>query len=118
MRRRPPTRPAPALTLAGLLLLAACSAATRASATPAAPVAGLLPVANATWERWAWSGRWRFPVGDPRDYRRPAAPREPAFQLLRGVGDPEEGAVKHQGADLGCGHGGAPVRAAARGIVL
>lgn len=99
-------------------MLAACFAAGRAPAAPLAPVAGLLPVADATWERWAWSGRWRFPVGDPRDYRLPAAAREPAFQLLRGVGDPEEGAVKHQGADLGCGHGGAPVRAAAAGLVI
>lgn len=118
MRRRPPTRPALATALAGFLVLAATGAAARAVAAPQAPVAGLLPVASATWEQWAWSGRWRFPVGDPRDYRRAGAAREPAFQLLRGVGDPDEGAVRHQGADLGCGHGGDPVRAAASGLVL
>ena len=107
------------MVVAGLTALAASiGPAGRAAAAPMAPVAGLLPVANDTWERWAWSGRWRFPVGDPRDYRRPAAAREPAFQLLRGVGDPDEGQVKHQGADLGCGQGGAPVHAAASGLVL
>ena len=119
MRRRSPARPALALLVAGLASLAALAGSgARATATPVSPVAGLLPVADATWERWAWSGRWRFPVGDPRDYRRPAGPHEPTFQLLRGVGDPDEGAAKHQGADIGCGHGGAPVRAAASGLVL
>ena len=119
MLRRSPTRPALAMRVAGLLVLAASGwAAGRAAAVPIAPVAGLLPVTNATWERWAWSGRWRFPVGDPRDFRRPAVAREPAFQLLRGGGDPDEGAVRHQGADLGCGHGGEPVHAAASGLVL
>ncbi len=119
MRRRSPTRPWPALLVAALgVSTALAGVVTRGIATPVSPVAGLLPVGDATWERWAWSGRWRFPVGDPRDYRRPAGPHEPTFQLLRGVGDPDEGAVKHQGADLGCGRGGAPVRAAASGLVL
>ena len=107
------------MLVAGLIAFAvSIGPAGRAAAAPAEPVAGLLPVASETWERWAWSGRWRFPVGDPRDFRRPAAAREPAFQLLRGIGDPDEGQVKHQGADIGCGHGGAPVRAAASGLVL
>ncbi len=89
-----------------------------ASADLPLPVAGVLAVSPAAYAGWSWSGRWRFPVGDPRDFRNPGPGHEPAFHLLRGVGDPDEGQEKHTGADLGCGHGGDPVHAAAAGLVL
>ena len=123
MVRRPPLRHAlrpPRLDLASLALVASLGllAPATAAGRPALPIGGVLTVSEPTWVRWAWSGRWRFPVGDARDFREPGDAREPAFRLLRGVGDPDEGQTLHQGVDLGCGHGGSPVRAAAGGVVL
>lgn len=83
-----------------------------------APLGGLLPVDGRRLESWPACGAWRMPVGDP--YREPTRERPTtpgAFQLLRG---PEGNGQRltHEGADLGNGSSGAPVRAAAAGLVV
>jgi len=82
------------------------------------PVGGVLALTAHARERWGWSGAWRYPVGDARDYTAAAGAGEPGYRLLRSVLVAGDTAVIHQGADLGCGRGGGPVRAAAAGLVL
>lgn len=78
---------------------------------------GLLPLDARTLDRWAPSGAWRLPVGDPYQvaHERPAAPGP--FFVLRSV-EWDGDRASHQGADLGCGSAGATVRAAASGVVV
>jgi murein DD-endopeptidase MepM/ murein hydrolase activator NlpD len=82
------------------------------------PLGGALTPRPGLVEGWGWTGAWRFPVGDPRDLESPGPHGEPAYRVNRNIGGPEEGTARHQGADLACGHGGGPVRAAAGGVVL
>jgi hypothetical protein len=58
-----------------------------------------------------------MPVGDPYhvDVERPSQPGP--FFLLRGI-EWEGSRATHQGADIGCGHAGSLVRAAAAGVVV
>ncbi len=56
-----------------------------------------------------------YPVGDAFDYTRAAPPDGRGFTLLRGVQREGRG---HDGADLGDGRAGDPVRAAANGVVV
>lgn len=77
---------------------------------------GLLPCSEQDVVRWPWCGTWIYPVGRDDDFQ--ARPESgSAYELLRGFGGTghREG---HQGADLGCGHTGGWVRAAAHGIVV
>ena len=98
----------------GLALLAVPSLASEILS----PVGGVFALSKPARERWGWSGAWRYPVGDARDFSSPGPAGEPPYRLLRGTGNLEEGTRPHQGADLGCGRGGGPVRAAAAGLVL
>ena len=78
---------------------------------------GLLPVGPRTLERWAPSGAFRMPVGDPYQVYEDR-PRTPGpFFIVRGVAWEGERA-SHQGADLGSGSAGALVRAAGAGVVV
>lgn len=81
------------------------------------PLGGVLDPRPGMLEHWSWSGAWRFPVGNPRDFALPGPAGEPAYRLNRNVGAPDRG-HPHQGADIACGHGGGMVRAAAGGVVL
>lgn len=78
---------------------------------------GLLQLDAHTREQWPPSGAWRLPVGDPYSVanERPATPGP--FFVLRGV-EWDGNRASHQGADLGCGLAGTPVRAAAAGVVV
>jgi len=78
---------------------------------------GLLPLGPNGRARWAPSGAWRMPVGDPYALllERPARPGP--FFLLRGV-ERDGGRATHQGADIGSGRAGSLVRAAASGLVV
>ncbi len=67
-------------------------------------------------DRWPQAAAWQLPVGDPARLGAPSAPDEPPFQLDRGV-EWSHGRATHQGADLGNGRAGDPVRAAAGGLV-
>jgi len=78
---------------------------------------GLLPMDARTREHWAPSGAFRMPVGDPYQVYEDR-PRTPGpFFIVRGVAWEGERA-SHQGADLGSGSAGAPVRAASSGVVV
>jgi murein DD-endopeptidase MepM/ murein hydrolase activator NlpD len=78
---------------------------------------GLLPMDARTRDHWAPSGAFRMPVGDPYQVYEDR-PRTPGpFFIVRGVAWEGERA-SHQGADLGSGSAGAPVRAAASGVVV
>src|SRR5262245_53774158 len=78
---------------------------------------GLLPMGPATRAKWAPSGAWRMPVGDPYAM---------SFERNWGLGpvylvrslEWDGSRASHQGADLGSGMAGAPVRAAAAGLVV
>ena len=78
---------------------------------------GLLPLEDRAREQWPPSGAWRLPVGDAYaiSNERPIEPGP--FFVLRGL-EYEGGRRTHDGADLGCGSAGAPVRAAAAGLVV
>ena len=78
---------------------------------------GLLPLDAHTRAQWPPAGAWRLPVGDPYaiSSERPAEPGP--FFVLRGV-EWDGDRAAHQGADIGCGRAGDPVRAAAAGIVV
>ncbi len=78
---------------------------------------GLLPLDPSTRAQWPPAGAWRLPVGDA--YAIPdERPLEPGpFFVLRGV-EWDGDHASHQGADLGCGRAGDPVRAAAGGVVV
>ena len=80
---------------------------------------GLLPMDARTREHWAPCGAFRMPVGDPyQAYETDARPRAPGpFFILRSVAWEGERA-SHQGVDLASGSAGAPVRAAAAGVVI
>lgn len=78
---------------------------------------GLLPVGPRTRESWAPSGAWRMPVGDPYQVERERPGKPGPFFLLRGV-EWEGARASHQGADIGNGHAGSLVRAAAAGVVV
>ena len=89
----------------------------------AAPLllAGLLPLASETSERWGWSGAWLHPVGEP--YTAPRAPsdttdRTPGYRAVRGIREAARKQRGHDGADLSNGSGGGPVRAAGNGLVV
>ncbi|MEO5616499.1 MAG: M23 family metallopeptidase [Candidatus Eisenbacteria bacterium] len=79
---------------------------------------GVFALSARTLEHWGWSGSWRYPVGAARDFAASGPGTESAYRVLRTVGGADEGTRLHQGADLGCGRGGGPVRAAAAGLVL
>ncbi len=78
---------------------------------------GLLPLDASTRAQWPPAGAWRMPVGDAYAIpdQRPVAPGP--FFILRGV-EWDGDRASHQGADLGCGRAGDPVRAAAGGVVV
>jgi len=96
------------VTLAALLI-----AALGAGGSSSNLVAGRIGISSADSARWTWAGAWVFPVGDP--YRLVVTDlRDGEFHVLRGLGTGPGG---HQGSDLGNGHGGDEVRAAANGLV-
>ena len=78
---------------------------------------GVLPLSHGARDHWAPAGAWRHPVGEPYalSIERPADPGP--FFVLRGLERDGE-RVQHQGADVGCGLAGGPVRAAAAGLVV
>jgi hypothetical protein len=78
---------------------------------------GLLPLDAHMREQWPPSGAWRLPVGDAYSIAtdRPSTPGP--FFVLRNV-EWDGFRASHQGADLGCGKAGLPVRAAAAGLVV
>ncbi len=101
--------------LRGALALALALAATSARAQESPLLGGYLPLDGERLEHWGWSGAWVFPVGDRFDYTRADDGGDGGFTLLRGVQREGRG---HTGADLGDGHAGGPVRAAAAGLVV
>src|SRR5262245_6044204 len=80
-------------------------------------LAGLLPVDDATFERWPPCGAWVMPVGDPYALGDEDAPPG-VFRVTRGVIEGSLGERGHDGADLSSRRGGDPVRAAAAGLVV
>jgi hypothetical protein len=78
---------------------------------------GLLPLSAESPAMWAPAGAWRLPVGDGYAIGADRSVPSGTFYTLRGVEWDGERA-SHQGADLGCGEAGAPVRAAAAGLVI
>ncbi|HEY6867907.1 MAG TPA: M23 family metallopeptidase [Candidatus Eisenbacteria bacterium] len=78
---------------------------------------GVMPARDGLLERWAWSGAFVYPVGDPYRLAAGSPRRDPAFAISRGFGAPE-GLRRHQGVDLSNGRGGDIVRAAAHGLVV
>ena len=78
---------------------------------------GVTPARDGLIERWAWSGAFVYPVGDPYRVAVGSPRSEPAFQVTRGFAEPE-GSRRHQGVDLSNGRGGDIVRAAAHGLVV
>ncbi len=115
---KPARTPPGAGSPAAAALLACLVAAPALSAELVSPVAGVFSLSSQSRDRWGWSGAWRFPVGDARDYTAPGPSGEPGYRLLRTIGGIEEGTRLHQGADLGNSRNGWPVRAAAAGMVL
>jgi hypothetical protein len=90
-----------------------CAAAALAEEQPR--LGGYLPFDGTLRECWGWSAAWCYPVGDPLDYTRAAPGEERGYSLLRGL---QRQAPRHDGADLGEGGGGGPVRAAASGVIV
>ena len=78
---------------------------------------GLLPLDAHTRAQWPPTGAWRLPVGDPYAIAHDRPDRRGPFFVLRSVEWDGERA-SHQGADLGSGQAGEPVRAAATGVVV
>jgi hypothetical protein len=103
--------------LFGLAAFAVPALANDDSATTL-PLGGVMSARPGLLERWCWSGAWRYPVGAALDFREPGGPGETGYHVSRNIGGPDEGTSTHQGADIVCGHGGGPVRAAADGLVL
>lgn len=79
-------------------------------------VGGVLPVDDSLSGRWPIAAAWCWPVGDAEHFGQPGAEGEPAFTVLRSVAW-SHGRPTHQGADLGDGRTGEPVRAAGAGLV-
>ena len=78
---------------------------------------GLLPLDAHMREQWPPSGAWQLPVGDAYAIA-DARPQKPGpFFVVRSV-EWDGVRASHQGADLGCGTAGLPVRAAAAGLVV
>jgi hypothetical protein len=89
--------------------------AVAAAAQEAPRLGGYLPFDDTLREVWCWSAAWCHPVGDALDYTRPTAGQDRGFALLRGM---QREPARHDGADLGDGGAGAPVRAAAHGVIV
>jgi peptidase M23-like protein len=82
-------------------------------------LAGLFPLPQKTSDRWGWSGSWVYPVGDPYTFSAGPPQAGPQYYVVRSVRDRDStGSRHHQGADISCGHGGGPVRAAGNGLVV
>jgi len=79
-------------------------------------LAGVLPLSGGLEASWRAAAGWQLPVGSPGRLGTASEAGEPAFAQLRGVEWRAHRAV-HQGADLGNGRAGDPVRAAAGGVV-
>jgi len=100
------------------LAIALAPAAPRLTAADPLPLAGLLPVDDTELSVWPWSGAWVWPLGGEMDFSRPTTDGTPPWRLLRGFTPAKRGVRPHEGADLGNGRAGDPVRAAAHGLVV
>ena len=78
---------------------------------------GLLPLDAHTRAQWPPSGAWRMPVGDAYAIADERPPKPGLFFIVRSV-EWQSFRPSHQGADLGSGMAGLPVRAAAAGLVV
>ena len=78
---------------------------------------GRLPLDPHTRAQWPPTGAWRMPVGDPYAITHDRPSRSGPFFVIRSV-EWDGDRASHQGADLGSGQAGEPVRAAATGVVV
>lgn len=107
------------VALAGAAVLgSAPDARGQIAPVPPLPTGGVMHASAELADRWCWSGAWRYPVGNARDFQLAAAGSSAGYRLSRNIGGPDLGTRTHQGADLSCGHGGDLVRAAATGLVV
>ena len=92
----------------------------RAASAPAriGHLGGWIAVSDSLDRCWPVATSFRFPVGDPDDFSRPAGSGKHGYMLLRGVSAGSDTSAPHQGADLGRGLGGDLVRAASDGLVV
>lgn len=111
-------RPVARAAVAVLLALSVLSPSAARADGARLLLAGALPVDDGLRARWGWSGAWLFPVGNRYDFEKPGEDGSPGFRVNRGLGGPEEGGAKHEGADLADGRGGDVVSAAAHGLVV
>jgi murein DD-endopeptidase MepM/ murein hydrolase activator NlpD len=81
------------------------------------PLAGLLAVSDSLNDRWPAAGAFLYPVGAPRDFR-VSLPGQASYRILRGLSSGNDSTPPHRGADIGNGHGGGEVHAAAAGLVV